>query len=204
MRTIIKIKKLSVVEGFLILAISFAAYAQDNWIPFGAEGIPQKAEPQVVRCDAQSIRIDVKIPGMLSRRLSTKGGEFTRLTLIDYGYTTEIGKPQLPVIRELVEIPHGANFSVDVISASYQEVDLAEIGIDTKIIPVQPPIPKISNAKVTFEIDKVFYQKDSYYLTDIVKINEIGKMRGYRLAQIEIFPVNYNPKAGNGKLKTLF
>jgi len=181
-------------EGFLILAISFAAYAQDNWIPFGAEGIPQKAELQVVRCDAQGIHIDVRVPGMLSRKLGTKGGEFTRLILTDYGYTTEIGKPQLPVIREFVEIPYGANFSVVVISASTKEVNLAETGIDTKIIPVQPPVPKIPNANVNFEMDRDFYQKDSYYLTDIVKLHEIGIMRGHRLVQIEIFPVNYNPK----------
>lgn len=125
MRTIIKSKKLSVLEGFLILAISFAAYAQDNWIPFGAEGIPQKAELQVVRCDAQGIVIDAKVHGMFSKRLDTQGGVYTGLSFQDYGYTTEIGKPRLPAIREFVEVPYGANLIVEVISVSAKEVYLA-------------------------------------------------------------------------------
>jgi len=135
MRNVIKSKKLFLITIFQLLIVSIVL-PQDDWISFGTSGIPQKANLQVVHFNAQNIRTDINIPGMLSKRLSTKGGDFTRLTLIDYGYITKIGKPQLPVIRELIETPYGANFSFEVINATYQEVDLAEVGIDTKIIPV--------------------------------------------------------------------
>ena len=193
-----KRKKFFLEVVFSLLFISYTL-PQTRWISFGGAKAPEKVSFHVMQCDEQSMLIDLSIPGVVYERLNTREGEYAILTLVDYGYTTEIGKPQLPVIREFVEIPREANFDVEVMNLSTREVDLAELGIDAKIVPVQPPVPKIPDAKVAFEMDKEFYERDSYCFTDVFRLHEVGLMREHRLIQIEIFPVDYNPKAG--KLK---
>jgi len=69
MSIIKKVKKFSLLVGFYVLIVA-TAYAQKRWIPFGNGG-PQKAELQVVSCDAQGIIINANIPVMFSQKLHT-------------------------------------------------------------------------------------------------------------------------------------
>ena len=136
MRIMKKIKQFALLVG-LTMSIVSSGYAQQRWIAFDSVGVPQKVEFRVVSCDGEAIVINAKIHGVFSQRLNTKGGEFTELSLPDYGYTMEIGKPQLPAIRNFVEIPYGAKFSFEVTRATAQEVSLADVGIATRIVPAQ-------------------------------------------------------------------
>jgi len=189
---------------FLLLALmppSLQAGSGPRWIQLmpGEEKNPQLS---VTQSNFDRVEFEVKVLGMWSEELETKGGVFSQLSIPEYGITNVIGEPKLPVIRKMVQIPYGAEVNVEVISSEVSEKSLSEWGITHRILPVQPPIPKIEGAweKAEFVIHEDLYQTDQFSPTQVAKTGEIGIIRGHRFAMVEVYPVSYNPKSGRLKL----
>ncbi|HEX7401819.1 MAG TPA: C25 family cysteine peptidase [candidate division Zixibacteria bacterium] len=177
------------------------ALSTPQWIEF-TPGMDQIPQTKVLESNFQQVILDVQIPGMWSEQVTTKGGDFYRLSIPECGVTNVIGEPNLPVLRKMVQIPYGAIVNVEVISSDFEERSLAELGISNRIIPVQPPIPKIEGAweNAPFVIHEEAYQSNSYYPAEAARVMETGELRGHRFATLEISPVSYNPVAGRVKL----
>ena len=60
------------------------------------------ANATVVESDASSTIIDIQVPSLQKEEITVNGDTFQVLTISDYAYTEEVGKPQIPVIREIV------------------------------------------------------------------------------------------------------
>lgn len=159
-------------------------------------------EIRVIESNFDRVVFEVKVSGMWSEEVKTKGGVFNQLTIPECGITNVIGEPRLPVISRMVQIPHKAEMEVAVIGSEYREASLKELGIANPIVPVQPPIPKLGGAweNAQFVIDQDYYQKDAFSPSLVAKKGEIGSIRGHRFVVVEIYPVSYNPKAGSLRL----
>ncbi len=118
--------------------------------------------------------------------VSTEQGEFQRLQLPEAGVLAEVGKPEVPVYRKLIEVPEGASVEV-----SYRVLGSREQQL--RLYPVQPPVPKVPNPKVRFAYDEEAYNTPGLYPSENVRITEAGRLRGHRLMLVEIFPVKYDP-----------
>ncbi len=128
-------------------------------------------------------------------RVKTPEGYFTLLRINEYGYSTVVGHPQLPVIKKLIEVPLGAEITVEVLSQTQQEVSLADYGITSQLLPAQPPLSKNIDdpADVEFMFDQAAYSTDSFWGPELVRVVDLGMIRGVRMARLEIAPVYYNP-----------
>ena len=126
--------------------------------------------------------------------VKTKEGYFTLLNVEDYSYTTTVGSPQLPVIKKLIEVPLDANYIINIYGQGYKEINLADYGIENVVIPAQPSLSKSIDDPndVEFIINYDAYQVDDFVGTDLVKVVDLGIMRGVRIARIEISPILYN------------
>jgi hypothetical protein len=200
------LNQLRLIGLLLVFCFSFSstplrAESTPQWIGFvtGSDKIPQL---NVLESNFQQVVFDIRVSGIWSEEMTTKGGVFNRLEIPECGITNVIGEPNLPVLRKMVQIPFGADVSVEVVSSEFQEKSLTELGILNRIIPIQPPIPKIEGAweKAPFVIHEDAYQRDSFYPTELAKVEEIGIVRGHRFVTVEISPVSYNPKTGRLKL----
>ena len=188
--------------GFLLLLVGWFCFGSTSlwagsnpkWIRFtpGTETIPQI---DVLESNFEQVIFDVQIFGMWSEEVTTKGGIFDQLSIPECGVTNVIGEPNLPVIRKMVQIPYGAEVSVEMVSSEFEEKTLEELGIANRIIPVQPPIPKIEGAweNAKFVIHEEAYQTNTFYQQELARIGEIGAIRGHRFVMVEISPVRYNP-----------
>ncbi len=127
--------------------------------------------------------------------VKTKEGYFTLLNVPGYGYTESEGDPQLPVLKRLIEIPVNSTVNVGFNNMTYFEADLAEYGIDNFVLPVQPPVSKSIDDPndLEFVYDQERYNIDEFYGQDIVRLVDLGVMRGVHMARVEISPVLYNP-----------
>ncbi len=178
------------------------------WAGSGAQWIEIAPGPDktpvisVVESNFDQVILDVQIFGLWSEEVDTKGGLYTRLSIPECGVTNLIGLPNLPVIRKMVQIPYGADVSVEIISSEFEEKSLAELGITSPIIPVQPPIPKIEGAweNAKFIIDEQAYAQDGFYPAELATEGEVGAIRAHRFVTVEISPVSYNPASGTLKL----
>jgi subtilisin-like proprotein convertase family protein len=189
-------------RAFVVLAavavLAAPASLSARWIDLGG-GEPY-AEPStdLLSSGLSGASVDVDIPGVVAEEVSTELGTFTRLVMPGAGVTTAIGSPLLPVLREHFEIPQGAAPTLRILSARYAEVRLADLGVDHRVYPAQPPVEKLPGAleAARLVIDDAAYATDTHSPAVAARLGEIGQVRAHRYAEVEIFPIQYNPVAG--------
>jgi hypothetical protein len=180
----------------LVLAVCFPrAEASPSDLHDGSSS-PTVVSP--VESSPAGVFLRASISGLRSEQVATRGGTFESLEIPGEGVTAQVGKPKLPVVRRLVEIPFGATVSVRVSSASVEERSLEDMALTEPIAPVQAPVPKIPGAaeRSAFAMDRGHYRTDAFWPPELIQVKTLGVLRETRLALVEIFPVRYNPGAG--------
>ena len=189
--------------GFLFFGFSSLVWAETDptWIPL-IPGMEKAPRVNLLESDFDRVIFEIQVPGIWSEEITTKGGEFALLSIPDKGVSTIIGEPNLPVITKMVQIPFGAKVSLNLESFQVMEKSLEELGINQRIAPVQPPVPKIEGAweEVEFVIDEDYYQQNAFLPEERVKLGEMGIIRGHRFVRVSIYPVSYNPQAGRVRI----
>ena len=127
-------------------------------------------------------------------KISAAEGNFIRLRLPDHSFSSEPGKPQLPVLTRLIDYERAKNARIIITDVHTVRKSLEEFGEHKLIYPSQPGQTKNTQKQDDpLIIDKTVYNAKHAYLTDTVAIRKIGIMRGRSIASIEINPVIYNP-----------
>ena len=141
------------------------------------------------------IGLNNSVSDLRFQNIKTAAGDFTLLTIDGYTYTIITGDPKLPVVKKLIEVPVDASFDIQVLAQEFVDVNLAEHDITNPVMPAQPPLMKgIDNPEdIEFVYNQAAYQVDAFAGQELVRVVELGIMRGVRIARIEIAPVLYNP-----------
>jgi hypothetical protein len=107
----------------------------------------------------------------------------------------DAGKPNIPVISKLIEVPQGAKVKIKVVSYEEENINLNDNGFKNPMIPAQVSIRKDQNPlPLKFYFDDKIYSKNTYYNQEnIVKYEDCGTARCTRFGRIEISPILYNP-----------
>src|SRR4030067_2134591 len=181
---------------FLILGLLFVAgllltspsNAQNGpiWLPF--DGTSELSEPTlaVIHASPARIKAQATLPGVNAETVTAQGAAYTRLSASGYGYPAAYGLPELPVLRREVEIPFGAQVSVELISTRYTDNTLAELGLNP-IYPHQLPVRKVEGVEDNqpFTIDSKFYTDGLLYPSSVISLGEPYIVRGHRLLPVE-------------------
>ena len=171
----------------------------EEWLTVSGPRAESSPAISVTSADQRLVDLEVEIPGLYRGMVSTPDGEFSRLALPGEGFTTDIGRPQMPVITRWVEIPAGAGAELEIVQVRSETMALSDLNIQKPIVPTQPPVPKVPGARerMTFQMDRGFYGRDQYRPESIARLGPIDESRGFRRVQIQIFPVRYNPAQGS-------
>ena len=132
------------------------------------------------------------------RKITDPSGKYLRMLLPGHHFTSETGKPELPVYSRLTEVPEGMDVIVTLSGISSHRILFSDQGAaDAELFPVQPAKTKnqAQDDKVTIKDSKV-YQTRGLIGHDTVVITYEGIHRGRRLANIAVYPAFYNPKGG--------
>ena len=142
-------------------------------------------------------------PQIQYQTIDTINGKYTTLTIDEEGYTTNIGEAQLPVFYRMLQIPFGSDPRVSVLSASWEETTLQNLGLSEIVMPLQPSVFKNQEPiDDNFVISTKYYTTNAFFQTNLVEIKETGIIRGHRFALVQISPVQYNPVTGQLRIIT--
>jgi hypothetical protein len=130
------------------------------------------------------------------------GQTFATVELNGEGCTTELGGAQLPTISRFFEIPQGSQPQLVVDSVTWETTSLAAEGLPSQILPVQPSLVKIPGASAEFTMNDAAYSMNSFTPSTVAQVSVLGEIRAYRMAFLEIFPVQYNPVTGELRIMT--
>jgi hypothetical protein len=148
--------------------------------------------------DRYGFEVKFQIGKLNLREVKTKAGLFDELSIEGYSHTNRIGEPKLPMLSKIIAVPVGAEVSYELISRAEQVFSAKEAGLRHRLMPAQPSLSKSQDPdKVPFELKESAYSRDAFNSDDMVRIEEIGYMRGVRLFQVYFEPVRYNPVSGD-------
>jgi PKD repeat protein len=206
-----KSRRFAVLAGLALLAFvaspAKAGKAQatpshnDFWLAF--DGASRRAEPDLILigATAQAVELQATLPGCDVETADVEGQAYSRLWGEGYGHPATVGLPDVPVLRRDVEIPFGAQVSLELVNADFADYALADRGL-MPIYPTQPPLPKLGDAKgkAPFQIDRDFYAGGALYPSTPLALGEVYVVRGHRVQPVEVWPVAYDPAAGTVRL----
>lgn len=148
---------------------------------------------QITRNDYEQVNITFTTSDVVAKNVKTTSGTFATIEMENYDLSSQVGKPQLPMMVKLLEIPVCDSVIATVTNAQYVEVDASELGVNQKVMPAQPSYPKSFTGEKVFAKDQNVYGKNEFYSEPLVRVEKNGIMRDICLANIYVSPVAYNP-----------
>ena len=120
-----------------VFVLGFGAVNAKNILPAG-----KKTTLSLIDNSQGSFIMKSTVGEITTRTVKTPAGNFVELLVPGYAKSSDIGAPQLPVKRRLIEVPLKAIPKVVILNKVVKEYKLSDYGIDFKVMPLQPPCPK--------------------------------------------------------------
>ncbi len=156
---------------------------------------PTSAE--LVRSGADGLSVRYNIDKLDFHTVETPQGVFTDLGAANYATTNKTGLPQLPLLRQIISVPVGAQVLPSFSVVLRKTLSLNEQGVAYPLLPKQESVSKSADlSTLPFVVDREFYNGDAWTNEPSISATEIGYMRGYRLFALDFAPVRYNPFRG--------
>ena len=178
---------------FTLLAFVNCAFANYSWIsPWGEP----ETEPSIelVYSGIDGFKAEITVSGFYIDNIITEQGEFSRIRLWDpvEAVTMDIGSPELPVIRKLIDIPSTAEANIKIDKDEF--IDLSGY----RIYPFQKPL-KDGEIAAGFDFNGSAYTSSSLFPLKLGELEGTGVMRQIQVGNLRISPVQY--KASTGQLR---
>lgn len=190
---------LTVLVAGLLISPAFAQTGGDQWLAFGPIAEKQGPEVTLLTASAELIDLHAKMPGANFGQTTILGQTYLTLTGDGYGFNGVIGAPDLPVLRQMIEVPLGAEVSVELLQVESQIVNLSKLGLEGAIAAVQPSQPKCGDPIPAVTPSAQLYG-GGFYPNELIAISDDFVIRGHRIVVVEVHPARYN--AALGELET--
>ena len=147
---------------------------------------------QISQNSYQKVSVSFTTGALSVENISVPEGDFSLISLPDYGPSYVPGAPQLPQLCKLLQIPVCESVVATVVDAQYRDFDAAELGVTNPVFPTQ--ISAAKNGTVPpFAYDEAIYSTDAFYALPLVSVEKAGVRRDAALANVYVSPVQYNP-----------
>ena len=173
-----------------LIAFSTLIFAQTVKINLA----PDKTELKKLNSKNSGITFTSTLDKVVIKDSKVKGFDFFKINYNGYTKNQNIGEPNVPVVTSLIEIPLGADLSVNILNSEQEVIYLNSYGVDNQLEPVQRSMSKNEDeSQVEFSKNENTYSSDTYYANNIVKVEILGIARDKRLARVTVSPFQYNP-----------
>jgi hypothetical protein len=188
-------KKFLIVVSILSV-LTFMATAQKNWVSF-TSNTPELPQVIIEEQNNTKIILNISISGMYVSGYMEDGQAFQRLELFENRTVKEIGKPELPMLSELIGIPGNKLINVNILNKETVKLD------NYLVYPFQTPTTDNPGGHShEFVMDKKFYNESNSYPENQVYLDKPGIWRDVKVAGLHIIPFDYDPSSGDLEIIT--
>lgn len=161
-----------------------------GWIPFDRVSQPGEVPRPAMKDETtMGIMMNFDIPGMFVHEVEVDKVTYHRLSIPGYATLMDVGKPELPIVGQVIEVPYGVNFDIEIVKSKSIPLECYNV------YPAQEPVVEQEPGEIEFALDKKVYLTDAYYPAILAEVTaeDIGVIRGHRVVFLKINPVQYNP-----------
>jgi len=123
-------KHISIIFILIFLSTQFLSA---QWISFDQQTEESKPSVKVLSSDNSGALIEISLSGMELKEKKMADKTFHSLSIPDYYTTLEVGKPQLPAIRELLGVPDFKTYKVSIVDSSVITLTDYNVGLPENI-----------------------------------------------------------------------
>ena len=156
--------------------------------PGAAAAQAVSGEPRLVSSGPEGVVVEISARDYGLRRVVLDGRAFDRVDLPGAVWSPEPGAPAVPVRGLLLGVPHGAEVSVEVVDAAYDEVP----GVDLMPVPETQFVGR-EHVQQRYEPAPAVYGRDRFYPAQQAVITRTGLMRDQRVVGVSLRPIQYHP-----------
>ena len=176
---------------FIFIAITAISLFANQAIDFG-----QVSNTEITSKSNSGFTANFTFERISTVDVTTERGDFTNLQIDTYAYTSSLGAPKLPALRKVIAVPFGAEVSAEMVN-----YEISESTLNLPVIPAQLSIEKCADAAIPeFAYNQTSYTKRGFDSKPVVRVEELGIMRGMRLFTLVFEPVKFNPNTNTIKV----
>ena len=162
---------------FAVVSICVSAFAQNI---------------QITQNTYQKVSVTFSPGSLTVDNLSLPEGDFSIVSMPDYGSSYQPGSPMLPVLTKMMQIPVCDSVMINIVDADFAEYDAAELGVVHPVFPSQVSTAKNDTTR-QFSYNQTVYTTDDFYALPLVSVEKAGIKRDIVLCGVHVAPVQYNP-----------
>jgi hypothetical protein len=151
---------------------------------------------EVIAEDESGITVELYTDTFFTESVYADGMEYERLKINDYvhGFSSEVGKPELPLKGILVDIPAGYIGGLSIL----QTVVETHSGYQLFPVPANSVDDQGDAAAVaeSFVIDSEAYTTDAFYPQAVARLGDLFVFRDQNKQQLILYPFAFNPVTG--------
>ena len=180
----------------ILFLLTFIVFAQKEWISFTSDN-PELPQVVIEEQNDTKIILNISISGMYVSGYMEDGKTFQRLELIEDRTTKEIGKPELPMLSELIGIPANKLVNVTILKKETTKLN------NYLVYPFQTPTTDNPGGHSNeFVMNKKFYNESNSYPENQIYLDKPGIWRDVKVTGLHIIPFDYNPSSGDLEVVT--
>ncbi len=176
--------------ALVVIMFGFQAFAQGR-IDLAPKGV--KA-PKAQNVTMSGFSATFSFNSIESELVSTEKGDFSIISMDNSVFGGNIGEPEVPVNRELIAVPFGANPVVTVKNYTVKEYNLADYGIE-RIYPHQASVSKSEKDPKFVYSEAAYAAKGFNEELPLAMVTVMGQMRGIQIGALQLNAVRYNASA---------
>jgi hypothetical protein len=129
----------------------------------------------VAEADSYFVAVQADIYGVTRADTTIDDTTYTILTVPEYGYTTEVGKPMVPVVTALVAVPDSVDISLSLAAYDYTTIQ------DISIYPTPTDSISCDTCFSIFTKDSTTYATDEFYPEILAELGSVSHFRSQRV-----------------------
>jgi hypothetical protein len=173
----------------ILIFLTFQNYAQNETFISLSKG---KDEFEITNNSINGFNLNLTVNEIKFSNLKKNGNNYIIPEIEGFVKSFDEGKPNIPTLIKLIEIPFNADVKFDIKSYDEQIIKLSDYKLYDPIIPAQRSQSK-SEDDVPLIMNKEIYENNDFYTKQIISFDNSGILRSSSLGQIEINLIQYNP-----------
>lgn len=164
--------------------------SNEKWVPL-VDDFQEASSPELTVLESTRDRtlVHVVLPGFWEASCPLDGSVYQKLTIPGGSSTSEVGRPQLPVIHALVAVPFDAKPAVTVRSST------EAVLCGYQVHPCQPPVFDAGVPRTMPVSDRSSGQDETWFPEQVVSLSPSGVWRDLNVVRIELSLVRYDQAA---------
>lgn len=164
--------------------------------------MPASSQLRLLRSDEQAVLLELVLDGFETKTIVWEGGTYQRIIIPDMGHTVAPGAPQVPTRGTLLGLPSADGVSARILEATYDTLHgfrllpAAQLSLRGDSLVGLPA----GGVNETLILDSELYATDAFFPDSPVEVGDTGYMREQAVAQVQFYPVQYNPHSGELRL----